>query len=217
MLYGSNVSALVNKLNPIITGIANYWSPWVSKLTYEKIDQHTFGVIIHFLKNLHPKKSMKWIRQKYFKPDRAGQSKDRWILSEPVDTKQLTKMAWTPIIRHPLIRFKASPYNTDLKEYFEERDRKEFNRNCVKSRQKLAKRQKDKCPICKMSITNFAEKLTVIEKSSGKKGYENVELTYKVCQKYKDKMIPTEKHLSPKEVKEYYKEIRRLRLAEVVV
>jgi len=216
-LYGSNISALVSRLNSIITGTANYWSPWVSKLTYERIDQHTFGTIIHFLRNLHPKKSMKWMRQKYFKPDKAGQSKDRWILTEPNEGRQLAKMAWTPIIRHPLIKFKASPYDTDLKEYFEERDRKEFNRNCVKSRQKLAKRQNYKCPICEMSITNFHEKLTVIEKSSDNRKYENLELVHKICQKYRDKMIPSSNLLSPKEVKECYKEIKRMRLAEVVV
>ena len=56
-LYGSNVSALVNNLNPIIIGTANYWSAWASKLTYERIEQHIFGVIVHFLRNLHPKKS----------------------------------------------------------------------------------------------------------------------------------------------------------------
>jgi len=183
----------------------------------DRIYQHTFGTIIHFLRNLHPKKSMKWMRQKYFKPDKAGQSKDRWILTEPNEGRQLAKMAWTPIIRHPLIKFKASPYDTDLKEYFEERDRKEFNRNCVKSRQKLAKRQNYKCPICEMSITNFHEKLTVIEKSSDNRKYENLELVHKICQKYRDKMIPSSNLLSPKEVKECYKEIKRMRLAEVVV
>jgi len=35
--------------------------------------------------------------------------------------------------------------------------------------------------------------------------------------KYRDKMIPSSNLLSPKEVKECYKEIKRMRLAEVVV
>lgn len=185
-LNGSNVNALVGKLNPVITGIANYWSPWVSKLTYERIDHHVWFTTVKFLKRLHPKKSMKWIREQYYKPDKTGQSRDRWILTDPLETKQLTKMAWTPIIRHPLIRFRASPFDATLQSYYEDRDIKEFNRNCIKSRQKLAKRQGYKCPICKTSITDFTEKLTVKEKpntpTDKKVTYQNHELVHTFCE-----------------------------------
>src|SRR5690242_14828328 len=45
-----------------------------------------------------------------------------------------------------------SPFNKYLKEYFQNRDIKEFDRNNVAYRQKLAKKQKYKCPLCSRSI-----------------------------------------------------------------
>lgn len=39
-LKGNNVSAVIDKLNPIIRGIGNYWSPSVAKRTYQYMDHH---------------------------------------------------------------------------------------------------------------------------------------------------------------------------------
>lgn len=51
-----------------------------------------------------------------------GKHKDRWILSSPNEEKvQFIKMSWTPIRRHTMIKHKATPYNSNLKEYFENR------------------------------------------------------------------------------------------------
>lgn len=156
-LKGNNVNAIIDKLNPIIRGTGNYWSPSVAKQTYSYMDHHVWGCTFTFLKYLHPGKSKTWIIDRYYKPDITGQSKNRWILIDPKDHKQLTKMSWIPIVRQVLIKFRATPYNASLKEYFENRDKKEFDRNCIKSKQKLAKIQNYKCLICRMSITDFSE------------------------------------------------------------
>jgi len=117
-----------------------------------------------FLKYLHPSKSKTWIIDRYYKPNITGQSKNRWILTDPKEHKQITKMSWIPIVRHTLIKFRATPYDACLNEYFENRDEKEFDRNCIKSKQKLAEIQNYKCSICRMSITDFSEKQVVKEK-----------------------------------------------------
>ena len=156
-LKGSNVSAITDKLNPIIRGIGNYWSPSVAKQMYSYMDHQVWECTFIFLKYLHPRKSKTWIVDRYYKPDITGQSKNRWILTDPKEHKQLTKMSWIPIVRHTLIKFRATPYDACLYEYFENRDEKEFDRNCIKSKQKLAKIQNYKCPICRMSITDFSE------------------------------------------------------------
>jgi len=85
------------------------------------------------------KKSKSWIINRYYKPDITRQSKNRWILTDPKQNKQLTKMSWIPTVRHILIKFRASPYDISLKEYFERRDEKEFNRNFINSKQKIVK------------------------------------------------------------------------------
>jgi len=118
-LKGNNVSAVTDKLNPIIRGIGNYWSSSVAKQTYSYMDHHVWGCTFIFLKYLHPNKSKTWIINRYYKPDIAGQSNNRWILTDPKEHKQLTKMSWIPIVRHVLIKFRATPYDASLKEYFE--------------------------------------------------------------------------------------------------
>jgi RNA-directed DNA polymerase len=219
-LKGNNVSAVIDKLNPIIRGIGNYWSPSVAKQTYSHIDHHIWGCTFIFLKYLHPKKSKTWIIDRYYKPDITGQSKNKWILTDPKEHKQLTKMSWIPIVRHILIKFRAAPYDACLKEYFERRDEKEFDRYCIKSKQKLAKMQNYKCPICRMSITDFSEKLVVKEKvpeiCGGTRKYNNLQLVHGYCNRQYDKMFPLKGEL-PKEQQEQEgcKTIRQLRLAEI--
>ena len=89
---------------------------------------------------------------------------------------------------YPLIKHCASSYNETLKEYFEERHRREFRRNTVGSRQKLANIQKYRCPLCKQSITDFTEKLVtqlkIPESAGGKYTYKNIELVHYKCGQY---------------------------------
>jgi RNA-directed DNA polymerase len=174
---------LIDTLNPIIIGIANYWSTVVSKEIYSAIDNHTWQIIYNFLRRLHPKKGWGWIKERYFKPDKTGQSENKWILTDPNVGNQLKKMSWTPIVRHVQIKYNYSPYDIRLKEYFAKRDIKEFDRNNVAYRQKLAKWQKYKCPICGQSITDFKEGLETHHKIPKYKGgsdeYKN--LQYMSC------------------------------------
>jgi RNA-directed DNA polymerase len=123
-LNGHNVGKVINILNPIIIGKANYWRPMVSKETFSKVDAHLYKVNRRFLERLHPKKSAKWINERYYKPDLKGKSKNKWILTDPVENTQLKRMMQTPIIRHTMIKHTASPYDATLREYFKMRDKK---------------------------------------------------------------------------------------------
>lgn len=103
-LNGHNVGKVIHTLNPIIIGKANYWSPMVSKETFSKMDSHIYKVNRRFLERSHPKKSAKWINERYYKPDLKGKSKNKWILTDPKENRQLKIMAETPIIRHTMIK-----------------------------------------------------------------------------------------------------------------
>lgn len=157
---------------------------------------------------------------RYYKPYITGQSKNRWILTDPKEHKQLTKMSWIPIVRHVLIRFKATPYDISLKGYFNRRDEKEFQRNCIKSKQKMAKMQNYKCPICSFSITDFRERLKVQEKipviQGGTRQYSNLQLVHEYCNRQYYKIFPLKGEPPTKQQKlEGYKIIRQLRFAEM--
>ncbi|MBC2580742.1 reverse transcriptase [Clostridium sp. DJ247] len=199
MLYGKNIKTLINTLNPIIIGTANYWSSVVSKEVYTAMDNYVWTNVYRFLRRLHPKKSWNWIKDRYFKPDKTGQSKNKWILTDPITNNQLKKMAWTPIVRHHQIKHDYSPYNKELKEYFRKRDKKEFDKNNVAYRQKLAKKQDYKCPLCGMSITDFKEGLETHHKIPKIKGgsdeYKNLQLVHISCHIEYHKLFPVKEDL----------------------
>jgi len=123
-LNGHNIGKVINLLNPIIIGKANYWRPMVSKETFSKVDFHIYKVSRRFLERLHPNKSAKWINKRYYKPDFTGKSKHNWTLTDPIGNSQLKRMMQTPIKRHTMIKHNASPYDINLGEYFKKRDNK---------------------------------------------------------------------------------------------
>jgi RNA-directed DNA polymerase len=184
-LRGKPVGDLITKLNPIIRGTGNYWSSEVSKKIFSKLDTYVWIKVRKHLKILHPNKPFKWIYRKYFKADYTGVSKDRWILTDPHNFKtQLFKMSWIPIVRHAVVKYRNSPDDASLKEYFEYRDKKEFIRDNVLSRRKLAKRSKYKCRVCKQSLVG-EEPLKINQivpsKLGGDERYDNLELLHQSC------------------------------------
>jgi RNA-directed DNA polymerase len=193
-LHGKNVQKLISTLNPIALGTANYWSPTVAKKVFSEMDSHIWKVQYKFLRRLHPKKSWQWINKRYFKPDKTGQSNNNWILTDPITNNQLKKVSWIPIKRHVLIKYDYSPFNKNLKDYFEKRDIKEFDRNNVAYRQKLAKKQKYKCSLCSKSIADRVEGLEIHHKipriKGGSNEYKNIELVHISCHLEYHKVFP---------------------------
>jgi RNA-directed DNA polymerase len=181
--HGHPVKELIQTLNPIIRGYANYWKHVVSKKIFGSMDHYITKKVIKFLKRLHPRKSMKWIIKRYFHFPRQGGG-DKWILTCPVSEIQLLRMSWTKIQRHVLIQYKNSPDDPTLEKYFEQRDKKEFDGNNTMSRIKLAKRQDYKCPKCKQSLQNgeALEIHHIVPRSmGGKDEYKNLQLLHTPC------------------------------------
>jgi RNA-directed DNA polymerase len=58
---------LIDVLNPIITGWANYHQSVVSSEIFQKLDSRIWGMLWHWAKRRHPEKSKHWIADKdYF-------------------------------------------------------------------------------------------------------------------------------------------------------
>ncbi len=105
---------LVQQLNPIIRGWANYHQHVVSKKTFGQVDTHIFRMLWRWIKRKHPKKSVAWRRKKYFPASGtrnwvftgvdSGKSKEQKLV-------HLHKAADTPIKRHLKIRGEANPYD----------------------------------------------------------------------------------------------------------
>ena len=122
MMRGHNVKELTDALNPVITGIAEFWKPMVSKKSFTKIDNYIWKKIWKFLKHLHHNKSHRWIVKKYFPiPNKGDAHQDKWILTDPKTGKQLIKMSWTKIKRHAMIKHNHSPLDKSKIFYFKKR------------------------------------------------------------------------------------------------
>jgi RNA-directed DNA polymerase len=158
-MRGRPVKEIIRVLNPIIRGYGQYWKHVVSKKTFSYMDHYVFLKVRKHLKQLHPKKSWKWINKRYFKKPHHG-GNDKWILTCPLTNIQLLKMSWIKIERHVMVAYKNSPDDPSLKEYWEKQDRKVFNRENTLDRMKLARKQGYRCALCKYTLQN-GEKITV--------------------------------------------------------
>jgi RNA-directed DNA polymerase len=191
---GTNVKTLIFKLNPVIRGYANYWSTVVSKKTFSYMDNYIWSKTKKFLKQLHPKKSWTWIKKRYFKPDNYGQSGDNWLLTSVDGKTQITKMAWKPISRHVMVKYKNSPFDPELEEYYLQRSIKVFERESIGSRQKMAKNQNYNCPLCGTSIVDGNEGLEIHHKTpkylGGTDEYKNLWLVHISCHIEHHKWFP---------------------------
>ena len=154
-LQGTNVQAVLAKLNPIIRGWANYFRTAVAKEIFSSLDRWMFYKADRYTRRMHPKKSKDWRHQKYwgrFQLDRL----DPWVFGDKQTGGHLLKFSWFPIERHVLVKGRASPDDPSLKDYWTKRQAAKA-KDLTFSKQKLAKRQHGRCPECGDSLFNEEE------------------------------------------------------------
>lgn len=149
---------LILKLNPKITGWANYHRHIVASKTFSKVDHYIWQALWKWARRRHPMKNKNWIFERYF--HREG--KRNWVFS--CDMTQcdgskkhicLKRTSDVPIQRHVKILCTANPFDPLNEEYFENRDALKMA-DCFRGRRKLLaiwQRQAGRCPICGERIT----------------------------------------------------------------
>ncbi|NEO91756.1 MAG: group II intron reverse transcriptase/maturase [Moorea sp. SIO3G5] len=157
-LKGATQSQVIGKINPIIRGWGKYHDGAVSKEIFSDIDDYIFWKLKRWGKRKHHNKSIEWIHQKYFGkfcPNRD----DNWVFGEKHGTNYLLKLTWIPIKRHSLVQHENSPDNPELKEYWEERKKKQREKTAKgrlsSGKDKIANRQNYTCPVCNQSLGNY--------------------------------------------------------------
>ena len=104
---------LIEILNPIIRGWAEYHRHNCAKVTFSDIDQAIFELLFKWARKRHPNKGLRWIVNRYWRTI----GKRKWCFA--TDDNILLKMDSIPIRRHMKVRRDANPYlDTD---YFDER------------------------------------------------------------------------------------------------
>ncbi len=115
---------LIHLLNPKIRGWANYHRHVVSKETYVKVDYHIWRALWRWARRRHPRKSCRWVRQKYFRI----QDHRHWVFATQTRgydgtprTLSLFSASSTRIVRHVRVKADANPFDPAWDSYFAER------------------------------------------------------------------------------------------------
>jgi len=115
---------LVDQLNRVIQGWANYHRHICATQTYHRVDHIVFWWLWRWAKRRHPHKGAHWVKKKYFKTVGtynwvfSGEFKNAAGRTQPVHLKYAQS---THIRRHRKIQAAANPYDPQWDVYFERR------------------------------------------------------------------------------------------------
>jgi RNA-directed DNA polymerase len=150
---------VIEKLNPLLRGFANYYRGVVSKQTFEYIRNRVKIYLWRWASRRHPNKSKKWVQNRYY--SRFGG--DDWtFMCKGTDRKGKEKshilynISSTPIVRHIKVKGNSSPDDPSLREYWQKRATDYGKKYWAKGSkyEAIAKLQKWKCPVCGDSLFN---------------------------------------------------------------
>jgi len=140
---------LINLLNPVLRGWANYHRHVVAKETFGYVDYRVWKLLWRWCCRRHGNRSKYWVKQKYFHTIGG----ENWVF-QSVDaektTQRLIRCKDTVVNRHTKIRSDANPYSRQDELYFEQRQIKRWKEGKMQ-RGKLrliGERQSYRCPIC---------------------------------------------------------------------
>jgi RNA-directed DNA polymerase len=191
-LDGAPQGAVIQKLNPIIRGWANYYATVVSKETFSTLNALTWNSLERWCKRQHPNKSAKWVNNKYFKTIENR----NWIFSDGKSI--LTTHIATSIKRHIKVKGNKSPFDGDIV-YWGQRLR---NHPDISRRVSiLLKAQKGRCNHCGLHLRDGDkwEVDHIIPLSKGSKDvYKNLQLLHRHCHDVKTALdIRSDKEVLP--------------------
>ena len=117
---------LIDLLNPVIRGWANYHQHCAAKETFNRVDHDIWRALWRWARRRHPKKSRDWVKKHCF-PALGNRA---WTFA--VKTEKQTpdgNLVWlrlvyageTKIRRHVKIRREANPFDPQWQDYFAER------------------------------------------------------------------------------------------------
>jgi RNA-directed DNA polymerase len=146
---GATPAQLIERLNPVLRGWANYHRHILCAETFAQLDSFVWRRLYRWAKQRHPDKTGRWITTHYF-PQQAGES---WRFTDPTRGLQIIRVqeAVTPQ-RHIKIKGDANPFDPQWEAYFHHPDRQRALRTTSVFRAKILNQQTGVCPICRQVI-----------------------------------------------------------------
>lgn len=170
-------AVLIDRLNPIIRGWANYFSNACSKSTYSSMDNLMYHKLRAWARRRHPNKNRHWIAHKYWLIGTG----EGWVFASRNDQHpmRLFQHARTPIKRHIKVQGSRSPYDGDWIYW----SRRMGHHPAVTLRvARLLKRQAGQCAHCGLYF--FADDLMEVhhmDRNRNNHKQVNLALTHRHC------------------------------------
>jgi RNA-directed DNA polymerase len=172
---------LIQKLNPIIQGWANYYSTACSTDVFRDLNHQIYTKLTSWAKYRHPSKGAKWVADKYW----TTVGGDNWVfgyINPDTDERYiLSKHTWTKIVRYIKVKGDRSPYNGDFV-YWGTRTGK--SKEIPSLLAKTLHKQKGRCAYCGLTFTTEdqieLDHVTPIS-LGGKRKFDNLQALHRLC------------------------------------
>ena len=145
-LHGANAEAVITRLNPVIRGWAAYYRNVVSKEIFSALDHYMWVLTYRWARRAHPNKGKRWVKARYFAAFHPSR-RDRWVFGDHDSGRYLVKFSWTPIVRHRLVKGRASVDDPTLIDYWARRRRRD-KPPLGSFLLRLVQSQQGRCPAC---------------------------------------------------------------------
>jgi RNA-directed DNA polymerase len=151
--------AVMDHLNPILRGWANYYRHVNSARGFSSLDHYIWKAVFNWCRRRHPRKGKQWVVDKYFKTIQG----ETWYFAVTVKnrsgkpiTYSLTKLASIPIERPVKVTGTASPDDPTLREYWKNRQTQQGKIDWDKGSKHyhVAENQNWQCPVCGEHLFN---------------------------------------------------------------
>ncbi len=159
---GKTPEQLIDTLNPLLRGWANYHRHVICQDTFARLDSFVWRRLFRWAKSRHPDKTGRWIAERYF-PHQPGQA---WYFTDPDTGKQILRVQ--PAVktqRHLKIKSEANPFDPKWAAYFQHRDRQLMLQKSSAFRAKVLRQQSGCCPVCRQ-VLQFDEDVELHHRDS---------------------------------------------------
>jgi RNA-directed DNA polymerase len=135
---------LIENLNPLIRGWAQYHRCVAVNEVFRKMDHLLFQLLWRWSRRRHPGKGKRWIKRRYFRREGARD----WVFA--VEGFRLLRFSDFSYREHFKIKSEANPYDPEWDHYFAQRLAKQMMQTLMGRRRLrwLCKKQEGKCPFC---------------------------------------------------------------------
>jgi len=154
---GAKQDVLIEALNPILRGWAQYHHPVVAKETFSRLDSLIHWRLTRWARRRHPKKTAMWCFRKYWT---HLDGRTEFVAARKHDdgawqVLRLYRLADTPIVRHVKVKGGYNPFDPAWEQYGEELHGKRMLQSIGyrKELTSLFRSQGGRCALCGERIT----------------------------------------------------------------